>query len=199
MHEYTGCFKILKKSVRIGLVLLLTFKFILIKHLQTDRVFIAAYAISHEEENDSFREFLKHTDGEIIDSLVQQLNKTIEPLIDCTTCGACCKQLMINVKKEEAEKLSDTLNISLTAFKKTFLEESLQGQLIINQIPCHFLEGTRCSVYENRFTECREFPHLDRKNFKDRLFGTLIHYAMCPIIFNVVEELKIETGFKELV
>jgi hypothetical protein len=53
-------------------------------------------------------------------------------------------------------------------------------------------------VYEHRFSECREFPRLDRKNFKDRLFGTLIHYAMCPIIFNVVEELKIKTGFKEV-
>jgi len=150
-------------------------------------------------ENDSFRVFIKNCDGEKIDSLVHRLNKTIEPLIDCTACGACCKTLMINVKKEEAEKLSGALNMSLTSFKDAFIEESQQGQLIINQMPCHFLEGTRCSVYENRFTECKEFPHLHRKNFKDRLFGTLVHYAMCPIIFNVVEQLKIETGFKELV
>jgi uncharacterized protein len=188
----------LERNVCIGLFLQLTYKFILIKQLQTDRDCIAAYALSNEQENDAFRVFIKHSDGEKIDALVQHLNQIIEPLIDCTACGACCKTLMINVKKEEAEKLSARLDISLAAFKEAYIEESQQGQLIINQMPCHFLEGTRCSVYENRFTECREFPHLGRENFKDRLFGTLVHYAMCPIIFNVVEALKIETGFKEL-
>lgn len=88
------------------------------------------------------------------------------------------------------------LQMSVHIFKEKYIEESLQGQLIVNRMPCHFLEGSRCSQYEHRFNECREFPHLTRKNFKDRMFGTLIHYAMCPIIFNVIEELKIRTGFK---
>ena len=105
--------------------------------------------------------------------------------------------LMINVTPTEAENVSAHLQISKEQFKEKYVEESMQGQMIMNKIPCHFLEGTMCSIYEQRFTECRGFPHLDRKNFKDRLFGTLVHYAMCPIIFNVVEELKLETGFKE--
>jgi hypothetical protein len=68
--------------------------------------------------------------------------------------------------------------------------------MIMNSIPCGFLSENKCTVYEKRFDECREFPHLHKDNFKGRLFGTLIHYAMCPIIFNVVEELKKATGFK---
>jgi len=39
---------------------------------------------------------------------------------------------------------------------------------------------------------------LHKDNFTDRLFGTLMYYAMCPIIFNVVEELKMQSGFHSL-
>ena len=142
--------------------------------------------------------FVKNKEGDIIDAMVHRINNTIAPQIDCTQCGACCKMLMINVTEAETESVSRHLEISAAAFIEKYIEESLQGQMIINTVPCHFLEGTKCAVYKQRFTECREFPHLHRNNFKDRLFGTLVHYAICPIIFNVVEELKVETGFTEM-
>ena len=104
---------------------------------------------------------------------------------------------MINVTPEESILVADHLNISQQDFKEKYIEESLQGKMIINTIPCHFLEEKKCTIYPERFNECREFPHLHKSNFKGRLFGTLIHYAMCPIIFNVVEELKTETGFRK--
>ena len=167
-----------------------------IKTLETDRACIKALAEDREAENDAFRVFIKKSNVDEIDGLVQQINSVVEPAIDCTECGACCKTLMINVEPPEAEKLARRLGMDEAEFKRIYIEESLQGQLVVNQMPCHFLAGTRCSVYEDRFAECREFPHLHRKNFKDRMFGTLVHYAMCPIIFNVVEELKIRTGFK---
>lgn len=168
-----------------------------IKKLETDRDYIKALAKEREDENDAFRGFIRNSNGDLIDLLVQQINAVVEPAIDCTACGACCKTLMINVEPPEVERLSSRLGMAPGEFKQQYIEESLQGQLVVNQVPCHFLAGTRCSVYEDRFSECREFPHLHRKNFKDRMFGTLVHYAMCPIIFNVVEELKIRSGFKD--
>lgn len=169
-----------------------------IKKLETDRLTIKALAESRELENDAFRTFIKNSESDKVDELVQQINAVVEPAIDCTECGACCKTLMINVEPPEADRLAVRLGMNQAEFKKHYIEESLQGHLVVNQMPCHFLAGTRCSVYEDRFAECREFPHLHRKNFKDRMFGTLIHYAMCPIIFNVVEELKIRSGFRDI-
>lgn len=133
----------------------------------------------------------------MLDTLVHDLNDKITPLIDCTACGACCRGLMINVVTSEILPIAAHLKMSGSDFKEKFIEESSGGQMIINTIPCNFLSNSKCTVYEQRFTECREFPHLHKNNFKGRLFGTLVHYAMCPIIFNVVEELKVETGFKE--
>ena len=102
---------------------------------------------------------------------------------------------MINVSKAEAEKLAQHINMDLPAMKQQFLEESEQGQLIMNTIPCYFLSGTKCSIYENRFSGCREFPYLDQDNFSSRLFALLFHYEKCPIIFNVIEALKHKLQF----
>ena len=166
------------------------------QQLVTDRNFIKQQSETKEEENDAFRFYLKGINSDELDKKVHQINDYVTPQIDCTECGACCRKLMINVTAQENIKVAAHLNISPQQFRDNYLEESLQGKLIINTIPCHFLANSKCTVYENRFTECRAFPHLHESNFKGRLFGTLIHYAMCPIIFNVIEQLKIELGFK---
>ena len=164
--------------------------------IKTDLTAIADFAATKTIENDRFRDFLKSQDSAVIDELVQELNADITPKIDCTACGNCCKSLMINITEPESKALADHLQMDLADVKKKYIEESLQGNLIMNTIPCHFLDGTKCSIYEHRFYECREFPHLHRPHFTDRLFGTLMYYHMCPIIFNVVEELKDKTNFR---
>jgi uncharacterized protein len=165
--------------------------------LITNRNFIKTLAEEKLHENDAFRSYLQKIDSTDLDKKVHAINNIITPQIDCTECGACCRQLMINVTEEEKIKVAHHLHITPQQFKEKYLEESMQGKLIMGSIPCHFLADSKCTVYENRFTECRAFPHLHETNFKGRLFGTLIHYAMCPIIYNVVEELKVEVGFKE--
>jgi len=102
---------------------------------------------------------------------------------------------MINVTQEESNTVAEHLKMSAANFEEMHIEKSAGGQMIMNTIPCHFLSDSKCTIYEKRFNECREFPHLHKPNFNDRLFGTLIHYSICPIIYNVVEQLKIETDF----
>lgn len=157
---------------------------------------IKQLAAERENENDSFRFYLKKQDSGEIDEIVHQLNNSITAQIDCTACGNCCKSFMINVTAQEADDLAKHLQTTVTSLKEKYIEESSQGQMIINKIPCHFLEDTKCSIYEHRFTECREFPHLHKDNFTSRLFGIMMYYAVCPIIFNVVEELKGKLHFK---
>jgi Fe-S-cluster containining protein len=163
--------------------------------LETDLLRIQSLAAERENENDDFRAFLKSQNSKHIDQLVHAINNEITPKIDCTECGNCCKTLMINITEEESERLATHLEMPLPDLKAKYIEESLQGKMIMNTIPCHFLGGTKCTIYEERFRECRDFPHLHKDNFTDRLFGTMMYYAMCPIIFNVVEELKVKSEF----
>ncbi len=127
--------------------------------------------------------------------MVHGIANNITPQINCTACGACCNHLMINVTEENIKPVAQRLGLQATEFKNKYVETSLQGQMIMNTIPCNFLSENKCTVYTDRFSECREFPHLHKKNFKGRLFATLIHYAMCPIVYNVIEQLKCETAF----
>jgi uncharacterized protein len=152
-------------------------------------------AFDKEEENGHFRSYLRARDSGHVDIQVHKLNEIIAPQVDCTACGNCCKSLMVNITPAETQDLAAFLAVPIEELKEKFIETSQQGDMILNRIPCHFLSGTRCSIYTHRFTECREFPHLHRDHFADRLFGTLIHYGACPIIYNVVEQLKIESGF----
>ncbi|MEO6916858.1 MAG: YkgJ family cysteine cluster protein [Chitinophagaceae bacterium] len=150
---------------------------------------------SREDENESFKLFLRGSDPEEIDQLVYAIQEKVTAMTDCTVCGNCCRSLMINVEQEELEPLGIRLRLPVTEIKNRFIEESSQGQLIINTIPCHFLNNSKCTIYEDRFTECREFPHLHKKGFLKRLFGIFMHYDRCPIICNTIEKLKTETAF----
>lgn len=166
--------------------------------LQTNLTALAQAEAANEEENYAFKEALRTADPTTIDGLVQELNELITPQIDCTACGNCCKTLMINVTQPEVEDVAAHLGITTGELKGKYIETSQQGDMmIVNTIPCHFLKGSMCSVYEHRFAECREFPGLHRPGFVNRLFATFMHYGRCPIIFNVIEQLKIKTGFVE--
>lgn len=161
-----------------------------IDHIETNLLTISSLSIAREHENERFKMFLQQVDGGQIDSKVLELNNTITPKIDCTQCGNCCKSLMITVSEEEANVLSSALNQTRENFDEQYLEKGSNGLMLINTIPCTFLSDNKCSVYENRFAGCREFPAMHLPNFKQRLFTSFMHYNRCPIIFNVIEQLK---------
>ncbi len=165
------------------------------KNIETDLPRIAAYSALRTAENDRFREYLKQCGGARVDSLVQALNEQVSAQIDCTACGNCCKSLMIVVSDEEADVLSAHLGQERSEFDERYLEKGSQ-LMIINRMPCHFLNDNKCTVYENRFAGCREFPALHLPDFTKRLFTIFMHYDRCPIIFNVVEKLKESVGFE---
>ena len=97
--------------------------------------------------------------------------------------------------EEEADRVAARLQLDRKNFDEQYLEKGGYGLMVINTIPCHFLADNKCTVYEDRFAGCREFPALHLPYFTKRLFTVMMHYNRCPIIFNVVEELKAETGF----
>lgn len=159
-------------------------------HVITALAEIAAIADNNESENGRFRIFLREMDSSLLDEIVHRLNDEVSQEIDCTQCGNCCKSLMINITQPEVDELALNLGMEAAVVKEKYVEESAQGLMIMNTIPCNFLTGTVCSIYQHRFTECRDFPHLHKPNFSARFTGTLMYYGMCPIIFNVVEQLK---------
>ncbi|XVJ65381.1 MAG: YkgJ family cysteine cluster protein [Lacibacter sp.] len=163
--------------------------------LTTSLSFIHQSALEKETENLAFTEYLKVRNSEEVDAAVQQLNKAIEPQIDCTQCGNCCKSLMVNITNEEADRAAAHLHMSRISFDETYVEKGSHELMIMNRMPCAFLSNNACTIYEHRFAGCREFPALHLPEFNKRLFTVMMHYDRCPIIYNVMEALKETTGF----
>ena len=162
---------------------------------QADLTIIAEKADEREEENARFRAWNKDRDERSIDQMVHTINHEVSSAIDCTECGNCCKNLVINVEPSDAISCAGSMNMKTEDFLEKYIETSAQGQFFISAIPCHFFAEKKCTIYENRFTACREFPHLHKEGFLNRLSGTMMHYGKCPIIYNVVEELKLSLQF----
>jgi len=165
--------------------------------LQTNLTVIAALAEEREEENYQFRLFLKQQDAQQIDDVVHRLNDTIAPQIDCTQCGNCCKTLMITITPDERPFFAKHFKLSPEEAATQYLTQSMEGNTIMSNMPCVFLSDKKCTVYNDRFTDCRNFPNLHQPGFVQRLFSMVMHYGSCPIIYNVMEALKDEVGFRE--
>jgi uncharacterized protein len=164
--------------------------------LQINLTAIATLAEEREDENYEFRSFLKMREEDKVDAVVHQLNDEITPMIDCTKCGNCCKSLMISITPPERSFFASHFNLPQLEANEKYLTQSAGGDTIMNTMPCIFLADDKCTVYEQRFTDCREFPHLHKPGFTSHLFGMIMYYGKCPIVFNVMEALKIRMGFK---
>ncbi len=148
-----------------------------------------------ESENFKFRSFLKGHDSEKIDRIVHELNKYYSSKFDCTECGNCCIALQALINNHDLEKLTAGLEISDSELKKKYTEVDEDGNLYFKHKPCRFLRDKKCEIYNFRPEDCKSYPHLDKENFIGRLFGVIDNYSICPIVFNVYEDLKIKLKF----
>ena len=163
--------------------------------VETDLKKIKQIAKKKEDENWNFRSFLKGYDIEIeeLDAIVHRLFDQISKEIDCTECGNCCRVVFPVLDQEDIERLSQGLGISPESCKEQFLvkedEESSEG-FVFNKKPCPFLKENLCSYYEFRPEACKSFPHLHKEDFVFRLMSVVQNCEICPIVFNVYEQLK---------
>jgi hypothetical protein len=70
------------------------------------------------------------------------------------------------------------------------LAVELEDKYRFKNLPCPFLSGNTCTVYDVRPEDCRSYPHLRKGEFVFRLMGVVCNCAVCPIVYNVLERLK---------
>ncbi|MBI2302641.1 MAG: YkgJ family cysteine cluster protein [Armatimonadetes bacterium] len=165
--------------------------------LITDLDRIAALAEEQEDENTDFRAFVKWQldwEDEEVDAVVKATYEEVAALIDCQTCGNCCRELSWAAEPLDIVRLARRLGTSEAEFAEQYLTYE-HGEKVLNVKPCPFLDGCRCSVYEDRPGNCRDFPYLDRPGFSQRLFSVLSNAEICPIVYNTIERLKDRLGF----
>lgn len=139
-----------------------------------------------EKDNMTFLEWLK-TD-ELDFKRFNKIVKEVTEKIDCTKCGNCCKEISPVLKDEDIKKAAENLKISKDEFIKEYTKTD---EDIIFNLPCNFLKENKCSIYEARPEDCREFPNLN-KNITVRCHQFFSNADICPIVFNVLQNAKLE-------
>ena len=162
----------------------------------TDLEKIQQLGKTNEAKNFKFRSWLKMQDPEKIDKIVHQLFQFYSSKIDCTACANCCIVLEKIITTKDLERLTRSLKISKNEFKKKFIKIDGDGDMILKDLPCKFLENKRCTIYPYRPYDCRSYPHLHKKEFTTRLLGVIYNYSVCLIVFNVYEDLKTRLRFR---
>ena len=150
--------------------------------LEINIVKLAETAKQKRDENIAFRIYLESQNVEEIDKIVHRLNDEVSAQIDCVECGNCC----LNIRTSASEEV-------MLRFVK---EEDIEKVKYVWGFACKNLDGKKCTRYQDRYHECRDFPYLDTDNFINRVHGVVQNYEVCPIVYYVYEGLKTELGWK---
>jgi hypothetical protein len=166
-----------------------------------DLVQLRVLAQKKEEENWAFRQFLKtrcNLEPEEIDHRVATTTESVWAGINCTQCANCCREVRPTFSEEEVGHLAVRLRMTPQQFVETYLEHAEPGDenpWQTRSAPCPFLKDKRCSVYENRPADCRGYPYLYEPEFVFRIMGMIERTSTCPIVYEVMEDLKRSLGF----
>ena len=128
-----------------------------------------------------------------LDMLVERIAEPLIAQIDCTQCANCCRSLDVYLTPPDSSRLSQIIPLSnLIDHEKA----QLHGEWgCLAEKPCPFLSGTLCSVYEHRPETCRTYP-VFTPDFRWTVRDVLGGVGICPIIYNVIEQLQIELGWR---
>jgi uncharacterized protein len=165
----------------------------------TDLVQIKRFGEKQREENKRFRSWLKSHN--FVERRFKAIAQDVEDATDCTACANCCRVATTQVSDRDADKLARYLRLKLADFLREYTTETPDEGRILRRTEngCIFLDGNLCSVYEERPSACELFPHLVKGNgsLLSRMWHMPDRAVYCPIVFNTLEKLKVESGFKK--
>ncbi len=167
--------------------------------IETNLNRIEKLSIQRENENFRFRSFLKGLDSRKVDRIVQRLHKEITSQIDCLECGNCCHSLTPTVTSEEISYLAALENMDEETFETQYLDiDQFQGSKFLKALPCKYLNGKECTIYKDRPADCHSYPHTHKWGFTRRTLSVISNYGICPIVFNILENLKIQLHYTDM-
>jgi len=142
-------------------------------------------------ETAAFLKKLKMKKPKDLDDFVHSLHFNAFSEFDCLDCANCCKTIGPRLIDKDVERLAKHLKMKSADFVQQYVVVDEDGDMIFKEHPCPFLlPDNYCMVYESRPRACREYPHTDRKRFYQVLDLTHKNCETCPVVCEIVQELK---------
>jgi len=148
-----------------------------------------------QDDNWRFRAFIKGSDlsAARLDRTVALYYAEVAAKIDCCACANCCTVMCPQLAKKDIRRLAEALLLPEDELVSKYLQPGEdKGTYVPRQTPCPFLRDKLCTVYEARPDNCGSFPNLHKRDFRSRLIQVVDNSTVCPIVYNVLELLKLE-------
>jgi Fe-S-cluster containining protein len=158
---------------------------------------IQRLAAKFEDENWDFRTYVRNRfsfNDPRLNGPVHEIAERIAGQIDCTKCANCCKTLEVAITKQECKRIADHLGTGHRAFMEKYIT-AIDGGFVMKSKPCPFLVDDKCSVYAVRPQSCRDYPYLEKVDFRARLIIFIQNTGVCPIVYNASVEIKPKVGY----
>lgn len=110
--------------------------------------------------------------------------------IDCLACANCCRTTSPVFTLNDIDRISKRLKMKPGTFTETYLTRDIDDDLVLKTAPCSFLlDDNSCSIYNDRPTACRTYPHTDRKRMYQLLDLTYENSFVCPAVQSIMKTL----------
>jgi hypothetical protein len=143
------------------------------------------------ENAGAYARFLRRNDRRAAIRRLPDLHEEAFGNVDCLSCANCCRNYSPRFKTPDIKRISKVLRMKEGAFIENHLRLDEDGDYVVKSTPCPFLgSDNRCSIYEDRPSDCRRFPYTDEDVLLKRPAITLKNATFCPAVHYVLERLK---------
>ncbi len=168
--------------------------------METDPAIVARLAAERREENWQFRTFLtscSRISDARLNTLARRFGEEAARRIDCLSCGACCRDIVVPLVDEEIAAMARCKGMAESEFRRRYVRRTDEHDAAFDVGPCPLQEGTACTVYPCRPEPCRGYPYIG-SDVRSHSLAILERAATCPIVFQMLERLKDELHFRRL-
>ncbi|MGB1206700.1 MAG: YkgJ family cysteine cluster protein [Chitinophagales bacterium] len=126
-----------------------------------------------------------------LDEIANKMHKEVFKKVSCLDCANCCSTIPPIVTATDSKRIAKHLGMKLVTFKEEYIVEDEDGDMVINQTPCPFLESDKtCYIYDVRPKACQQYPHTDNSDFVQNLHLHAQNAQYCPAVFHILEKMK---------
>jgi uncharacterized protein len=142
------------------------------------------------ERTKIYKKFLHRADKKQTLRAIPALHEEAFENINCLNCANCCKNYSPRFKATDIKRISKVMQMKEGVFIETYLMLDEDNDYVTTTKPCPFLgEDNFCSIYDDRPSDCENFPYTDSDVLIKRQEITLKNSTFCPAVYFVLEKL----------
>ena len=117
------------------------------------------------------------------------MNRLLQKSIVCNVHVAV-KVILPGLKRRISNEFPSYFSLKESVFIEKYLKLDEDGDYVAVSKPCPFLGAdNKCSIYEDRPSDCRRFPYTDEDVILKRPQLTQKNSSFCPIVVSVLKVL----------